>query len=247
MNLVIEDFNDVRQVLVAGKINSLMAPEFEKALDEAIQGEPKHLIVNLKDVDYLSSAGLRSILRHRQAPGKEKQKTRLCRGAGAGCGCYPAHGSGQNLSPLRHDPGSQRETDGMSCLCLNLRSVSEDLETLSAFVEENALRAGLDEAQVKRIELVLEEATLNIIHHAYGGQGGKLELCCTPVQGGLEIRLVDEGPPFNPLEAPALEVVTDIASQRIGGMGHPPDPRPDRRAPVPSGGGAERADPALSS
>jgi anti-anti-sigma factor len=62
MNLVIEEFNDVRQVLVEGKINSLMAPEFEKALDEAIQGEPKHLIVNLKDVDYLSSAGLRSIL-----------------------------------------------------------------------------------------------------------------------------------------------------------------------------------------
>jgi len=62
MNLVIEDFNDVRQVMVAGKINSLIALEFEKALDEAIQGEPKHLIVNLKDVDYLSSAGLRSIL-----------------------------------------------------------------------------------------------------------------------------------------------------------------------------------------
>jgi anti-anti-sigma factor len=62
MNLVIEDFDDVRQVMVAGKINSLIAPEFEKALDEAIFGEPKHLIVNLKDVDYLSSAGLRCII-----------------------------------------------------------------------------------------------------------------------------------------------------------------------------------------
>jgi anti-sigma regulatory factor (Ser/Thr protein kinase) len=69
--------------------------------------------------------------------------------------------------------------------------------------------------------LVLEEATVNIIHHAYGEQGGNLELCCTPVQGGFEIRLVDEGPPFNPLEAPGVEVVTDIASQRIGGMGIP--------------------------
>jgi serine/threonine-protein kinase RsbW len=107
----------------------------------------------------------------------------------------------------------------MSYLCLNLRAVSEDLVTLPVFVEKNALHAGLDEAQVKRIELALEEATLNIIQHAYGGRGGKLELCCTPVQGGLEIRLVDEGPPFNPLEAPALESVTDIASMRIGGKG----------------------------
>ena len=62
MNLVTEDFNDVRQVFVAGKIDSRMAPEFEEALDKALHGEPKHLIVNLKDVDYLSSAGLRCIL-----------------------------------------------------------------------------------------------------------------------------------------------------------------------------------------
>jgi anti-anti-sigma factor len=63
MNVVIEDFGDVRQALVEGKIDSRIAPEFEKALDEAISGEPKHLIVNLEGVDYLSSAGLRSILR----------------------------------------------------------------------------------------------------------------------------------------------------------------------------------------
>ena len=107
----------------------------------------------------------------------------------------------------------------MSCLCLNLRSASEDLETLWVFVEENALGAGLDEGQVKRIELALEEAAVNIINHAYGGQGGKLELHCTPVPGGLELRLVDEGPPFNPLEAPGPKAVTDIASQRIGGLG----------------------------
>lgn len=62
MDVAIEEFNDARQVFVAGKINSLMAQEFEKALDEAICGEPKHLIVNLRDVEYLSSAGLRSIL-----------------------------------------------------------------------------------------------------------------------------------------------------------------------------------------
>lgn len=74
MNMVIEDFNDVRQALVEGKINSLTAPEFEKALDEAIQGEPKHMIVNLKDVDYLSSAGLRSILRIAKRLEKKNRK-----------------------------------------------------------------------------------------------------------------------------------------------------------------------------
>lgn len=107
----------------------------------------------------------------------------------------------------------------MSRLRLNLRHASEDLGKIWSFVEENALRAGFDQVQVKRIELAVEEATINIIHHAYGGQGGELELCCTPVQGGIEIRLSDEGPAFNPLEIPGADVVTDIASQRIGGQG----------------------------
>ena len=74
MNLVIEDFSDVRQVFVAGKIDSRMAPEFEEALDGAIRSEPKHLIVNLKDVDYLSSAGLRTILRIAKRLEKQNRK-----------------------------------------------------------------------------------------------------------------------------------------------------------------------------
>jgi len=74
MNLVTEEFNDVRQVMVEGKINSQSAPEFEKSLGEAIQGEPKHLIVNLRDVEYLSSAGLRSILRIAMRLDKQSRK-----------------------------------------------------------------------------------------------------------------------------------------------------------------------------
>lgn len=107
----------------------------------------------------------------------------------------------------------------MSRLCIRLPATLESLEPLRIFVEGQALRAGLDEAQVRRLELALEEAVVNVIDYAYGGHGGELELCCNPVQGGLEISLVDEGPPFNPLEAPPVTPPTDIASQRIGGMG----------------------------
>ncbi|HXV20181.1 MAG TPA: ATP-binding protein [Desulfuromonadales bacterium] len=107
----------------------------------------------------------------------------------------------------------------MSRLCIRLPASLESLEPLRVFVEGHALRAGLDEAQARRLELALEEAVVNIIDHAYGGRGGELELCCNPMPRGLEIRLVDEGPPFNPLEAPPVAPLTDIASQRIGGMG----------------------------
>lgn len=105
--------------------------------------------------------------------------------------------------------------------CLRLRAALANLETAQTFARENALRAGLDEHKVQRIELVLEEAILNIINHAYGGKEGELTLCCTPLREGFEISLSDEGPPFNPLVAPLEKVASVIAAQRIGGMGLP--------------------------
>jgi anti-anti-sigma factor len=81
MKVIIEEFGEVRQARVEGKINSLTAPEFEIELERALQGEPKHLIVNLAQVDFLSSAGLRSILRI--AKRLEKKELKLAF-AGAG-------------------------------------------------------------------------------------------------------------------------------------------------------------------
>ena len=105
--------------------------------------------------------------------------------------------------------------------CLRLRGALANLETAQTFVRENALRAGLDESKVQRIDLALEEAIINIIDHAYGGNEGELTLCCMPVRKGFEISLSDEGPPFNPLEAPLEKVASVITAQRIGGMGLP--------------------------
>jgi anti-anti-sigma factor len=44
---------------VSGKLNAATAPDFEKAMDEAFADAADELIVDLADVDYLASAGLR--------------------------------------------------------------------------------------------------------------------------------------------------------------------------------------------
>lgn len=107
----------------------------------------------------------------------------------------------------------------MKKLCLRLSAELDNLETLLLFVLEQARRAGLDEGRLPRIELTLEEAAVNIIRHAYGGQPGNLEVCCSPTVQGLKIRLSDEGTRFNPLEAPGVDFSADIASREIGGLG----------------------------
>lgn len=108
MRVIIEEFGEVRQARVDGKINSLTAPEFEIELERALLGEPKHLIVNLAQVDFLSSAGLRSILRI--AKRLEKKELKL---AFAGAGDLVAEviriSGVDSLFPLCTTPQEARE------------------------------------------------------------------------------------------------------------------------------------------
>jgi len=45
----------------AGRLDTTTAPALEKAINENIQ-EEKHLILDIKEVEYISSAGLRVLL-----------------------------------------------------------------------------------------------------------------------------------------------------------------------------------------
>jgi anti-anti-sigma factor len=49
-------------VSVTGRIDAVTAPEFEKRLSALIAGGDIVLLLNLNDLEYISSAGLRSIL-----------------------------------------------------------------------------------------------------------------------------------------------------------------------------------------
>ena len=49
-------------VSVQGRMDAMTAPEFEKSLSDLISKGEKKFLVNLKGLDYISSAGLRSIL-----------------------------------------------------------------------------------------------------------------------------------------------------------------------------------------
>ncbi len=49
-------------VSVKGRIDAVTAPEFEKNLFDLIANGEKNLVVSFADLEYISSAGLRSIL-----------------------------------------------------------------------------------------------------------------------------------------------------------------------------------------
>jgi len=62
MDISITEMKRCQLVKVSGRIDSATAPELEKTLMDLIEAGKKHIVVNLADVDYISSAGMKALL-----------------------------------------------------------------------------------------------------------------------------------------------------------------------------------------
>jgi anti-sigma B factor antagonist len=62
MEISTKDMKRVSLVTVSGRVDSATAPDFEKTLQSLIQANRCQIVVDLKGVDYMSSAGLRGLV-----------------------------------------------------------------------------------------------------------------------------------------------------------------------------------------
>lgn len=109
---------------------------------------------------------------------------------------------------------------------LRLPARMDSVPALRELALAKAARAGLPEPLLQRVDLVLEEALMNVIHHAYAGGEGDVELeCRAPGDGSILLLLRDWGPPFDPLRQPGLDEMleanleADLDDRHPGGMG----------------------------
>ena len=94
------------------------------------------------------------------------------------------------------------------------------LNDLIRFVSRSAQDAGFNAKKIKEIELVTEEAVVNIISYAYPEETGDIEIRCNENKGaGFLIEIMDTGTPFNPLSLPEPDITADISQRNIGGLG----------------------------
>jgi serine/threonine-protein kinase RsbW len=98
-------------------------------------------------------------------------------------------------------------------------TIPSDLRLLAlarAFVEAVCHVAGLDERTTHAVVLAADEATNNVIRHAHRGQPDTLlQIQCFIHPDEIEIRLHDEGAPFDLSAVPNF----DPAELRVGGRG----------------------------
>ena len=77
MNIETRELKHVSVVTVTGRVDSATAPDLQKALQDLLNAERKQLVLDLKDVEYMSSAGLRVLVAVQKAAKKDGGALRL--------------------------------------------------------------------------------------------------------------------------------------------------------------------------
>lgn len=80
--------------------------------------------------------------------------------------------------------------------------------------------AGFDEATSGRVGLAVDEATANVIEHAYHGQAGReIELRMEDRGPEFTVEVVDTGERVDPANLPRFELDRYVNERRTGGLG----------------------------
>lgn len=102
---------------------------------------------------------------------------------------------------------------------LRLPAKIESLEAFRAFVDERLEQIEVPQELQFKIELVLEEILTNVVHYAYPGQPGDIEVGCSIEGQRLEFLIQDWGVPFNPLERAEPDLTSNLSDRQVGGLG----------------------------
>jgi len=78
MEIIEESHSGINIFKLNGRLDSNTSQGFEKKIFQAIDDGSKNMIIDFKDLEYISSAGLRVILKATKALKREEGKMMLC-------------------------------------------------------------------------------------------------------------------------------------------------------------------------
>ena len=103
---------------------------------------------------------------------------------------------------------------------LHVGSRTENLALIRGFVTHVGQQAGLDEAEIGKLELAVDEACANVIEHAYGNDASK-EVVVRAMFDDQELRIEveDTGKGFEPGAVQQDDLQKLVAQRKTGGLG----------------------------
>ena len=105
-------------------------------------------------------------------------------------------------------------------LRLTIETRLEELDRLSAAIEDFGRDNNWPPDLTFQVNLVLEELWLNVVNHGHDGGFHEVEIELTSEAEALTIEITDDGKPFNPLnDAPVPDVTASLEDRSVGGLG----------------------------
>ncbi|MBQ3790259.1 MAG: ATP-binding protein [Lachnospiraceae bacterium] len=104
---------------------------------------------------------------------------------------------------------------------LIVKAVEDNLEQVTAFVDEELEAYGCGSKVQMQIDIAIEEIFANIVNYAYHPVEGEAEVRCEVMDDPLRviIQFLDNGKPFNPLDREEADISIKALEQREGGLG----------------------------
>ena len=105
-------------------------------------------------------------------------------------------------------------------LSLTVKTARDELERITAAIDDLAEEDDWPADLLFRVQLVLEELTLNIVDYGHDDDTSDFEIAFMSEGDSLTIEIVDGGRAFDPLnDAPEPDLTSGVAERRVGGLG----------------------------
>ena len=102
-------------------------------------------------------------------------------------------------------------------------SVSSDMNNLvviADFVTTVAEKLGLDEQETFALQMAVDEASSNVMEHAYRGHSdGRLSLRVQALDDEVVVTICDQGERFDPQSVPRPDISAPLQERHNGGLG----------------------------
>lgn len=103
---------------------------------------------------------------------------------------------------------------------LSVKSSTDNLATIRSFIKKLSIKAGFDEETSNKIVLAADEASTNIIKHAYKySKTGNINVNVSYDKNRLRITITDEGTHFNSKSIKEPDLKKYYEEKRVGGLG----------------------------
>lgn len=96
----------------------------------------------------------------------------------------------------------------------------ESVHGIQEFVNQNLEKIELDSEKLMQIDLVIEEVVVNIVKYGFPGKKqGQISIEISQPENQIIIKIIDNGIPFNPLEAETPDITGGLENRDPGGLG----------------------------